>query len=98
LFNALEGFLELEMAASIKSSAPIKLKRIGALRRCNDFSSCRQLKFNGYHANSVSPVKSTLMTGLTYALVFLPRKQVTTMSGSLAYIRSLPELFEAAGV
>jgi hypothetical protein len=38
------------------------------------------------------------MTGLTDALGFLAEKQVTIRSGSLAYIRPHPRLFEAVGV
>jgi hypothetical protein len=38
------------------------------------------------------------MTSLTDALSFWVEKQVTVRSGSLAYIRSHPGLFEMAGV
>jgi hypothetical protein len=43
-------------------------------------------------------VKLTNMTGLTNASGFLAEKQTRARSGSLAYIKPHPRLFEAVGV
>lgn len=52
-FNAPEKILELQMAGSTKSSAPIKPIPIGARRRCNDVSRSGPLEFNGYQVSLV---------------------------------------------